>query len=131
VVAEPTQPSGGDPTLDRLGVGLSLACMVHCLAVPLLALLPALTGRVARVAAPIEWALLAGAVIVGLRSLVPSFRAHGRATPLALLLAGFAVLALGRLAAGEGTAAELAASLLGLACIASAHVLNLRIRPRC
>lgn len=113
---------------DRLGIGVSLTCAVHCVATGALSLLPSLASTsLGASSAALEWMeapLLVGALLVGLWSLVPSYRAeHGRPLPLALFVVGLGHLVASRLVAGN---AEVALTVAGVALVAVAHALNLR-----
>ncbi|MFY9314351.1 MAG: MerC domain-containing protein [Burkholderiales bacterium] len=73
------------PRSDRLGVAISTICILHCLAMPVIAvLLP--------IAAALEGtthaALAAGIVLVGAVAFVPGYRSHRKAAVLALAVAG-------------------------------------------
>lgn len=115
---------GEHPALDRLGIGVSLTCALHCIASAALGLVPALAGRVAF----LEWMelpLLLVALVVGTASLVPAARAHGHRGPVGLFALGMVVLVASRLAP-EGNA-ELALTVSGFTPVALAHLWNLRL----
>ena len=107
----PARPSLRSRAADLIGVGLSLACLVHCLALPLLLLAaPALSA----------W--------LSLR------RHHGHRYPVAAALVGLALLAAG-LAAHEGWVGGLDPetgdrlfTTMGALALASAHIVNWRLR---
>lgn len=118
-------PHGEHPALDRLGIGVSLTCAVHCIASAILGVIPALAGRVAF----LEWIelpMLVVALVVGTTSLVPASRAHGHRGPLALFAAGMVLLILSRFVPTEGSA-ELALTVSGFTPVALAHLWNLRL----
>jgi hypothetical protein len=77
------------PGWDRLGVVMSVICILHCLAMPLIAaLLPlaaALEGQTHAV-------LAAGIVLVGAAAFVPGYRSHGKAGVIALAAAGVSAI---------------------------------------
>lgn len=110
------------PRLDGLGIALSALCLVHCLALPLLA-----TGALAwaaseRVHAGLTVALCAVVIAVA----VPGYRRHRRAAVPALLVGGVALL-VAAVVAGE--AGETALTAAGSVALVAGHVLNLRLRP--
>jgi hypothetical protein len=122
------ESDGPHDVADRLGIGVSLTCAIHCAATGALSLLPSLASTSLGAAGEaLEWLeapLLAGALLVGLWSLVPSYRTeHGRPLPLALFLVGLAHLVASRLVEGG---AEIVLTVAGVALVATAHALNLR-----
>lgn len=117
-------PRGEHPALDRLGIGVSLTCAVHCVASAILGVVPTLAGRVAF----LEWMelpLLLVALVVGTTSLVPASRAHGHRGPVVLFATGMVVLLASRLVP-SGTA-ELVLTITGFTPVALAHLWNLRL----
>ena len=71
----------------------------------------------------VEWPLLVMALVLGLWSLVPSYRKHHRWQPLALFSVGLAHLFVSRLVEGN---AEVFVTVVGVSFIATAHAFNLR-----
>lgn len=111
--------------LDLAACGLSLACLVHCLALPLAAsVLPALTAAVH--AEWIHWAFLAlAAPIAALALLRPGTR------PEALILGGMGLLLLFTGAAQFPAADwETPLSVLGALSLAAGHTFNALARLR-
>lgn len=128
----PRSPAGRAPWLDRLGIGVSITCAIHCVAAGLLAAAPAFAATAApELGAQFEWAegaLLWAALGVGTLALVPAYlREHHRPLPLALFGAGLALLALSRTI--DADFVEIGGTVAGVALVAGAHVLNLRARP--
>lgn len=121
---EPAEPPP-EGTLDRLGVGISLGCAIHCVASAMLSLLPSLlpVADISPWLEWLEWPFLLGAAIVGISSLGPAYRRHGELRPLALFGVGMALLLGSRLVQGP---AELGLTVTAVLTVASAHVLNLR-----
>jgi hypothetical protein len=117
---------------DMLGIGLSLTCLIHCLALPLLILFAPALGT--WIAMP-EWvhaAILMLALPAATLAMKDGWRRHRRVMPLALAAAGVGLLAAG-LAAHEGWAAltdpETSDRLLtsiGALTLVLAHLLNWR-----
>ena len=129
-------PAARPRLADLTGLALSLTCLLHCLALPLLLLLaPALSRWIALPegvhAAILLLALPAAAIAMG-----DGWRRHRRVMPAMLAAAGLGLLALG-LAAHEGWIAaadpETADRLLtsvGALTLATAHLVNWRWRHR-
>ncbi len=110
---------------DALGVGLSGLCLVHCLALPLVAIALPMLGSLSE--APwVHWAFVATATPVTMLAFGPLLAR--RPAPLlipGLGAAGIALLTFGALnwpnhAWGEGV------TLIGALVLSSAHVLNWR-----
>lgn len=117
--------SHGPRLLDRLGIGVSLGCAIHCVAAGLVSALPgAALGLGAEWLELLEWPFLIGAAGIGLSALVPAFRDHGSRVPLSLFGAGIGLLVLSRWVAGS---TEIMVTVPGVVAIASAHLVNLRL----
>jgi hypothetical protein len=123
--AEAARDAEAKPTFDALGIALAVLCGIHCVATPLLALLP--LGSIF-VADSIEWMLPAGAVLIGLGVIASdTLKVHRTRAP-AIVLGGAALL----LAVGHGLhgVAGTALAVAGSVCLAAALVLNVRLRRR-
>lgn len=113
--------------IESMAIAGAVACLAHCLALPLaMAALPALTS-VVPVPAAFHLAALVFAVPTTCLALWAGHRHHGRHMPTWLGASGVALLALGVLAYGE-TPAEAPLTIIGSLAIAGAHVLNWRLR---
>ncbi len=117
---------------DRMGIGVSLTCAVHCAAAGALSVAPSFLGLGAHAGGgglsslleSLEVPLLALAFLLGLYSLVPSYRSeHRNPQPLVLFLLGLSQLAASRFLEGS---LEVTLTVLGVALVASAHLVNLR-----
>lgn len=128
--------------IDRWGIGLSLACAVHCLAIPFLfGLLPSLALALHSFEAPMRplalwlwraqgydrWLVL-GAIVLASASLIAGWRRHRRALPLLWLVAGSAGFAFGLASPRHWSSLHGPALAAGGICVAVAHWLNLRLR---
>lgn len=108
------------PLLDGMAVSASLLCLVHCLALPLLAAsLPLLAGLVAH-SVLVHAILLAIALPLGLWALWRGRRLAGW-LPFPLGLAGFALMGAALLAPA---ALESRLTVAGVLLVAVAHVRN-------
>lgn len=109
--------------LDRFGIALSGLCAVHCVGSILLVGLLGIGG---------EWLLapqihefgLALAILIGALTLIAGMMRHGKVGPL--LLGGFGLLLMGAALLGPHGAGEAVLTIAGVACVAIAHILNLR-----
>ncbi len=116
---------------DHAGVAVSTACMVHCIALPvLLVFLPGLAVLVPS-AESVHLALVAVLVAVAAAAFVPGYRRHRRRAVLALAGLGLALVTVGALAHGLGEWVETALTVSGSIVLTSAHLLNRRACPRC
>lgn len=122
--------SGAVDWMDRAAVAASLACMAHCLALPLvIAALPALSSVLAVPEAFHVWVLVFAAPVAAV-ALVQGRARHGAWWPVGLGAAGLALLAAGALWLPEG-AAETSATVAGGLMLGGAHIANWRLRRAC
>ena len=114
---------------DRAAVVASVACMVHCLALPLIvAALPALATILTLPAAFHFW-LLAFAIPTAALALLRGRSQHGAWWPTVAGAAGLALLATGALM--PESAAETVVTVSGSLLLVLAHVANWRLRRAC
>lgn len=120
---------------DRVAALLSNLCLMHCLALPLAALLPTglLMGGISVHALHgphwLHWGLLLLALPVSLLALCHGWRAHGRKLPLLLALPGFALMGAGASLHGAGWL-ESVLTVAGGLVIALAHWRNVALWQR-
>ena len=106
----------------------SIACMVHCVILPLLILaLPVLARWLSIPESAHIW-LLAFAAPAAILALSLGYRLHRHRVPVIAGASGLALLSTAILVEG---AAETALTVAGSVLIVSAHVLNLRLRQKC
>lgn len=122
-------PYRREDMLDRLAMGASLLCLLHCLAFPLLiAALPSLS-HILHLPESFHMWVVVFAIPCSLWALLPGRSRHGAVTPLLLAGAGLLFLIAGISIlhdAGWETQATVAGSLL----LSAAHVLNWRLRHK-
>lgn len=115
---------------DRLGIGASVVCLVHCLALPFV-----LTGAAAWGAHGHEvFHVIVAAISIPLAmgAAWPGYREHRDRGVLALLVGGALVFGLGVVFHDVlGELAALAMSLAGSALLFSGHLRNYRRRSMC
>lgn len=127
-------PAARPRLADLLGIALSLTCLVHCLALPLLILLAPALGTWIAVPEWVHAAILMLALPAAMMAMKGGWQQHGRVAPAALAATGVGLLVAG-LAAHEGwmaladpeTADRLLTS-LGAVALVMAHLLNWRWR---
>ena len=113
--------------LDVTGIALSTLCLIHCLAVPLIA-----AGAFAWVVSESVHVVLSIALsTVVLAVVVPGYKRHRKAAAPILLVSGVA-LVVGAVLLGEaiGEVGETALTIVGSAALVLGHVLNIRF-PNC
>jgi len=116
--------------MERAAIGASLACLVHCLALPLLiALLPVLSAILYVPEAFHLWVLGLAVPSAGF-ALWQGRSRHGARHPLIMGACGLVLLAAGALLLGE-TAWEAPVTTAGSVLLASAHIINWRLRHAC
>ena len=112
--------------LDKAGIGVSLACAVHCVLAAGLALVPALAAGGAAMEL-VEGPLLWGALALGILSLAPSYRHHRNLAPISWFVAGVTVIAISHTTEGL---LETLGTVCGVALVSTGHVLNMRLAKR-
>lgn len=128
-------PSTYRPLIDRLGLSASAACAVHCALLPMLVgALPALgLGFLSH--GPFEVFMVSLSCVLGLASVIRSWRLHRRLQPIMMMTLGVAVLLFATVGTHlEGVISEelhpwLAAT-AGL-IIAGAHLVTIRLCRHC
>lgn len=113
---------------ETVAMGLSLGCLAHCLALPLvLASLPAWSAWFDVPEAFHLW-VLACAAPLGLWMLIDGYRLHHGVRQIVLGATGLMLMVSALMF--QGTPLETAATAVGAAILAIAHVLNWRSRAR-
>jgi hypothetical protein len=112
---------------DRVKFILSITCLVHCLAMPLLVIaLPAVSTELLH-NAWVELGLVAfGLVVAGSVILKDFLRVHKHVLPALLLVAGFLTQLTGIFAGGHGVSH--AVLILGSLLVATAFIVNWKIK---
>jgi hypothetical protein len=117
--------------LDHAGTTSGILCAIHCAALPLLATVTPLVSLGLAQSDGLEWTFVIIGLLLGLSSLVPSFRrVHGRPLPLALFVAGMVVLLVARLVLDGDARVETPAAVAGALVMARAHLVNRRLSGR-
>jgi hypothetical protein len=116
--------------LDRLGVGVGLACAVHCLAMPLLVGVLPLLGLAFVAEERFEWAVIGSIVILATASALWGYQKH-RALRVVMSFAGaIGILGLGLWIEQSADWGRYVVILGGLG-VATAHLLSARLCSRC
>ena len=113
---------------DLWGQAISLVCLVHCVATPLVLLAaPAMAGFLG------GWhpVLLAGVVGTSAWAFVPGYRYHHNKAVLGLAIGGVALLAIGVSVFHDNFAAETAMTVTGAGLMLGAHWKNRQLSKSC
>lgn len=117
--------------LDRFGIGLSAVCAVHCVGSILLVGFLGLGGELL-LSPAIHEIGLALAVLIGAVTIGMGVARHGQVRPL--IVGGIGVAFMAAALWGPHGVGEAALTIVGVALVAAAHLLNLRLHafgPRC
>lgn len=114
--------------LDQFGMTASLACAIHCAALPFLITMLPLWGLSFLAERWVEITMICLSLLIGTYSLSTSYPKHKKLLPLLTLITGFALIA-----AGHYFIESLEAILipLGGLTIAAAHLINWRYTRTC
>ena len=112
--------------LDKIGIGASMFCALHCLTTPFLILLIPVLASSFFVEEKFETAAIVLSFILAMLSLgISYFTHHRKPFPLLLASVGFCLFALGKTLHIEMM--EVVFSVCGGCCVAYAHYRNLKI----
>ena len=118
---------------DRLGITLSVVCLVHCLMLPFaVAALPFVAAQWLQ-ASSFHVAMALVLLPVALLAVVPGVRRHGRVSVVAAMAAGLSLLSTAAFA-GERLLSrewEIGLTLAGGAILVTAHAVNLALCRAC
>lgn len=110
--------------LDRVAIGLSGLCLIHCVATILLLSLVASIGGLLLNPLIHEVGLML-AILLGMLAFASGYRAHGRVLPVLVGGSGLCSMAYA-LTLRHGMLGEVVFTVIGVALVATAHHLNRR-----
>lgn len=116
-----------DDLIEGIAVGATVACLVHCLALPLLIAIIPVIPAVLPIPDHFHAIALGLAIPATGGALFAGYRRHRVVAPLFAGTAGLALLTLGA-THWEATPLETPVTVLGSLCIAAAHLVNWRYR---
>ena len=116
-----------DDLIEGIAVGATIACLVHCLALPLLVAVIPVISTVLPIPEHFHMIALGLAVPATGGALFAGYRRHRLAAPLLAGTAGLVLLTLGA-THWEATPFETPVTVFGSLCIAAAHLANWRYR---
>jgi hypothetical protein len=114
--------------LDQLGMGASIACAIHCAALPIIATSLPLLGLEFMANTWIEIAMILFSALIGTLSIFGTYMKHNNILPITLLVFGFLLIAIGHFAWHEMEALLIP---LGGFTIAAAHFMNWKMIRVC
>jgi hypothetical protein len=118
---------------DRLGIALSIVCLVHCLVLPFaIVALPLVAARWLDTST-FHTAMALALPPVALLAVVPGLRMHGRISVAAAMAAGLSLLSTAAFAGEELLSQEwqIGLTVAGGAILVSAHAVNLALCRAC
>jgi FtsH-binding integral membrane protein len=131
ILADGSAPGDDDVRLDKLAIGLSVLCLVHCLALPVALLLaPTIGAVVLGTESPVHWVLLGIALPVSGYALWHGYRHHGHRNALLLGATGLAIMLLA-VTHVASPRFETPLTVVGVLALLGAHLLNIRQTARC
>jgi hypothetical protein len=116
-----------DDLIEGIAVGATIACLVHCLALPLLIAIIPVIPAVLPIPEHFHAIALGLAIPATGGALFAGYRRHRVAAPLLAGTMGLLLLTLGA-THWEATPLETPVTVLGSLCIAAAHLVNWRYR---
>lgn len=129
-------PAARPRLADLMGLALSVSCLLHCLALPLLLLLAPALSRLIALPEGVHAAILLLALPAAAIAMKDGWRRHRRIMPAMLAATGLGLLALGLLAhegwiaAADPEAVDRMLTSVGAIVLAAAHLVNWRWRHR-
>lgn len=114
--------------LDQFGITASIACAVHCAALPLVITYLPLIGLEFLANAWVEIGMIVLSLMIGTMSLSASYKKHKNALPVLVLIIGFGLIATGHFLLHE---LESVLIPLGGFTIAGAHYINWKLSRVC
>lgn len=110
---------------DFIGFSASTLCAIHCLALPFVMTLSAMSGFQFLESPILEYSMLVIAITIAIRSLIPSYQRHKRPQALGVFLLSLVLIIISRFFPEE-SAQELVFTVSGGFGFALAHVINWR-----
>lgn len=123
--------SGHPGGLDRLGISASVLCVLHCTALPVVAVAFPAAGTAWDVADWLGWAAVATVALVAVLTLPPGFSRHGHLRPGLLAVLGVVALVAGEILAVPGLGWGAGLTLAGGLAVATAQLHNLKLLRHC
>jgi MerC mercury resistance protein len=115
--------------LDQIGIGLSFACAIHCMALPLLVAVLPLTGLGFLVQSPTEALLVLASPVLAAGSLCWGFRLHRRWHVFVVLSAALVLIGAGRSLVDE--LYEIVLMVAGALLLVGGHLMNRHLCRSC
>lgn len=114
--------------LDHLGIAASIACAIHCAALPLIITALPLLGLEFLANIWVEIFMIGLSLVVGISALISSYPVHKKTLPIIILLVGFILIAIGHFVFKNLEAVIVP---LGGFTIAAAHLINWKYSRTC
>jgi hypothetical protein len=114
--------------LDQLGITASIACAIHCAALPLAITALPLLGLEFLADIRVEVSMICLSLVVGIYSIGGSYPKHRKVLPIFILIIGFLLIGTGHFIFGNLEAIIVP---MGGFTIAAAHLVNWKYGRRC
>jgi hypothetical protein len=114
--------------LDQVGIGASIACAIHCAALPILATSLPLIGLDFLTSTWVEIVMILCSALIGTWSIAGTYTKHKSIKPISMLSLGFLLIAAGHFAWHE---METLLIPLGGFTVAAAHFVNWKMMRIC
>lgn len=114
--------------LDSIGFSASFICAIHCATLPMLLTLVSASNLGFLANHSFEIFMIILSVIIGLISLVPSYKNHKKILPIAFLLTGFFMIFSGHFIVSEDF--ESIVTPIGAFTVAYSHLLNWKLTEK-
>ncbi len=118
---------------DRVGIGMSVACLIHCLVLPFaVAALPFMAAEWVQSEA-FHGIMALALVPVALFAILPGLKVHGRRSVASAMAAGLSLLSTAAFAGGDWMSREweIGLTVAGGAILVAAHAVNLALCRTC
>jgi hypothetical protein len=119
--------------MDKFGTIASAACLVHCIATPLVFSVFAVAAQIFPSEQHIHRVLAVPVCLLGIFAMSTGFKRHQRALPAILMVFGLGLIVAGAIW-GEripSHIAEVAVTMAGSACMITAHRMNHKLCKAC
>ena len=119
--------------MDKIGTIASMACLVHCIATPLLFSVFAVAAQFIPSEQHIHRVLAVPVCLIGIYAMRSGFKRHQRLWPTVLMVVGLSLIVAGAVWGEQmpNRVVEVGVTMLGSACMIAAHRMNHKMCKAC